>query len=292
MSPEELKEFQKQQCIFCQIIDGKVPSKKIFEDKICMAVMDVNPAAPGHVLLLPKEHYAIMPQVPDDEIGHLFMAAKHISQAMLRKLGVEGTNIFVANGGVAGQRAQHFMIHIIPRKEGDEVLDLPEHIVEIQMREKLAEIIGKRADKLFGIKRETQERLPVTEKEEPEESLPEPSVIKEEAPAVEIEEPEVEEKFITSETAKRYHKSKCAFAQNIKKEKRIHLSKEELEKSEKKPCTCITGKNIHLYIKTSPKNKTSAKKTKQKTSTKNKKPNPKKKKGDKASLDDIANLFK
>lgn len=232
MSPEELKEFQKQQCIFCQIIDGKVPSKKIFEDKICIAVMDVNPAAPGHVLLLPKEHYAIMPQVPDDEIGHLFMAAKEISQAMLRKLGVEGTNIFVANGGVAGQRAQHFMIHIIPRKEGDEVLDLPEHIVEIQMREKLAEVIGKRADKLFGIKRETQEKLPAPEKEV-EKSEPE-----EEA----VEEPEVEEE----------------------------IQEEVVGKKPKKKST-----------------KGKAKKTPAK-----KKSTKKSKKGDKASLDDIANLFK
>ena len=72
MSPEELKEFQKQQCIFCQIIAGKVPSKKVYEDAQCIAVLDIAPASKGHLLIMPKEHYAIMPQIPDKEIGHIF----------------------------------------------------------------------------------------------------------------------------------------------------------------------------------------------------------------------------
>ena len=154
MSPEELKEFQQQQCIFCQIIGGKVPSKKVYEDDKCLAVLDVNPAAIGHVLLLPKEHYAIMPQIPDEELGYLFSIAKHISQSMLRKLKVEGTNIFVANGLAAGQKAQHFMIHIIPRKDGDGVLNLPDHLVELEKREKAGELIGNRMNELMGIKKE------------------------------------------------------------------------------------------------------------------------------------------
>jgi histidine triad (HIT) family protein len=152
MSPEELKEFQKQQCIFCQIIDGKVPSKKVYEDDKCLAVMDIGPAAIGHVLLLPKEHYSIMPQVPEEEIGHMFMVAKHLSQAMLKKLKVGGTNIFVANGQIAGQRAQHFMIHIIPRREGDSILEIPENLVEEEMREKLGTVVRNKMNELLGIK--------------------------------------------------------------------------------------------------------------------------------------------
>ena len=154
MSPEELREFQKQQCIFCQIIAGKIPSKKVYEDDLCMVVMDINPAAPGHVLLFPKEHYAIMPQIPDKEIGHMFMVAKHLSQAMLKRLKVEGTNIFVANGLVAGQKAQHFMIHVIPRKEEDGVLNISEHLVEELAREKLGVAIENKVNELMGIKKE------------------------------------------------------------------------------------------------------------------------------------------
>lgn len=159
MSPEELKEFQKQQCIFCQIIAGKVPSKKVYEDDQCLAVMDINPAAPGHLLLMPKEHYAIMPQIPDEVIGHLFAVTKHLSQSMLRKLRVEGTSVFVANGMAAGQRSQHFMVHIIPRKEEDGLLDVPEHLVELGLRESLAVKIENRMNQLMGIKKIRQKTL-------------------------------------------------------------------------------------------------------------------------------------
>lgn len=119
MSPEELKEFQKKQCIFCQIIASKIQSRKIYEDDKVLAILDINPANPGHVLLLTKEHYAIMPQLPDDEVSHVFVVAKSLSSSMLRSIDAKGTNIIVANGIAAGQRAQHFMVHIIPRKEND-----------------------------------------------------------------------------------------------------------------------------------------------------------------------------
>ena len=121
MSPEELKEFQKNRCIFCQIVAGKIQSRKIYEDDKVVAILDINPANPGHMLLLTKEHYSIMPQVPDDEIVHVFIAAKSLSNSMLRGIEVQGTNIIVANGVAAGQRAQHFMVHIIPRKDNDNI---------------------------------------------------------------------------------------------------------------------------------------------------------------------------
>ena len=121
MSPDELKNFQKSQCIFCQIVDGKVQSKKVYEDNKIVAILDINPASPGHMLVMPKEHYMIMPQIPEDEINHLFGIIKTLSQISLRALEVEGTNILIANGLAAGQKSQHFMIHIIPRKEGDEI---------------------------------------------------------------------------------------------------------------------------------------------------------------------------
>ena len=76
MSPEELKELQKQQCIFCQIIDGKVNSKKVYEDDKCLAILDINPSNPGHVLLMPKEHYPLMPLIPQDVIDCLPQALR------------------------------------------------------------------------------------------------------------------------------------------------------------------------------------------------------------------------
>ena len=119
MSPEELKEFQKKQCVFCQMIAGRIQARKIYEDEKVLAIFDINPANPGHTLIMTKEHYSIMPQLPDDETSHVFMVVKSLSNSMLRSIDAQGTNIVVANGITAGQRAQHFMVHLIPRKEND-----------------------------------------------------------------------------------------------------------------------------------------------------------------------------
>ncbi len=128
MSAEEVAELQKKNCIFCHIVSGKVPAKKIFEDDKVLAFLDINPASPGHILLIPKVHHAILPQIPDDEVAHLFRVSKKISNTLLKSLLVKGTNIFVANGAVAGQKAPHFMIHVIPRSDNDGVnLSIPEN---------------------------------------------------------------------------------------------------------------------------------------------------------------------
>ena len=154
MSPEELQEFQKQQCIFCQILAGKVPSKKIYEDEKCIAVLDVNPAAKGHVFVIPKEHYAIMPQIPDTEISHLFLIAQKMSQVILKSLKSAGTSIFVANGLAAGQRAQHFMIHVIPRRDGDKILDVEDKIIDKELVHKVTSSVQNKLNEHLGIKKE------------------------------------------------------------------------------------------------------------------------------------------
>ena len=109
----------KRPCIVCQIADGRVPSKKIYEDERSMAVLDVNGANPGHCFVIPKNHYPIIEQVPDNEVGHLFVVSNKISSAIFESLGAQGTNIFVANGIPAGQAVAHFIINVIPRKEND-----------------------------------------------------------------------------------------------------------------------------------------------------------------------------
>ena len=183
MSPEELKEFQKKQCIFCHIISGKVQSKKVYEDDRCLAILDINPANPGHVLLIPREHYTIMPQVPESDLTHLFSVAKTISNAALRALGVQGTNIIVQNGIAAGQKAQHFMVHVIPRKENDGIKfelpqkEIPEKELE-QVRQKLQSKLGPvkqekpKVDiqKLVGIK--SQEKQEKSRQEDEQADIP------------------------------------------------------------------------------------------------------------------------
>lgn len=119
MSPEQIAELQKQNCIFCKIIAGDIPSKKVYEDDNFIGILDINPAAQGHVLLLPKQHVQIMPQMPPDKLGLMAIACQNVSNKIIKGFAVEGTTIFAASGLVAGQKAPHFMVHIIPRKEND-----------------------------------------------------------------------------------------------------------------------------------------------------------------------------
>ena len=106
-------------CIVCQIIGNNIPSKKIYEDELVMAVLDFNGANPGHCFVMPKSHYPIIEQVPDIEIGRLFQVSNKLSSAIFESLGAQGTSIFVANGIPAGQTIAHFIINVIPRKEND-----------------------------------------------------------------------------------------------------------------------------------------------------------------------------
>jgi histidine triad (HIT) family protein len=119
MSPEELATLQKANCVFCKINAKEIPAQIIYEDDAVNCFLDINPAAKGHVLVAPKEHVQILPQIPPDVFKKLFIAAQHVSQSLLKALQVEGTTIFVANGAVAGQRAPHFLIHVIPREGKD-----------------------------------------------------------------------------------------------------------------------------------------------------------------------------
>ena len=290
MSPEELQELQKQQCIFCQIVTGKIPSKKVYEDSICLAILDINPATKGHILLLPKEHYAIMPQVPEKILGHLSIVAKHVSQVVLKILRTDGTTVFIANGAAAGQRAQHFMIHLIPRRSGDGLMPAEERLVGAEMALKVKTAIEKKLLALLGGKKEVHK--PTVQKAEP--GLETKTSPKQPEPEI----------FITSAAAKRYHKEKCPFAQNIPLENKVILSKEEAEKSARKPCTCVSGKKIPLVKpasggpETESKSKGESKKNKESTIEPTKKileskpSTTKTKRGGEASLDDIANLFK
>lgn len=109
----------KEECILCQIVEGKVPSEKIYEDEDLLAVLDINGANPGHVFVIPKDHYTILEQVPDFLVGRLFSIANKVSSSLFETLSIQGTNLFITNGISAGQVAAHFMINIIPRKDND-----------------------------------------------------------------------------------------------------------------------------------------------------------------------------
>ena len=230
MSPEELKEFQKQQCIFCQIISGKVKTQKIYEDEKSVAILDINPANVGHILLLPKDHYAIMPQVPEEEIGQLFTVAKHLSQALLKGLKAQGTNIFVANGLIAGQRAQHFMIHVVPRFESDKVIgfQIPQKEVTESDLKKLKEILTNKINETMGIKKKVVVEKPSGKSEE---DLDEPKEEIKEEPApepVEEKEKPKPKKETKKKTIRKAEKKKPAKKKSTKKQKKEESSLDDI----------------------------------------------------------------
>lgn len=125
MTAAQILEQQKKNCIFCKIISREIPSTGIYSDDKVSVILDINPANEGHCLILPKEHYQILPQIPDKMIGYLFLVAKRTSKLLLQSIGVKSTSVFVANGALAGQKAPHFMIHVIPRRTGDMLFHLP-----------------------------------------------------------------------------------------------------------------------------------------------------------------------
>ena len=110
---------QKKQCIFCKIISKEQESQIVFEDDTMMGVLDIYPAVKGHSVFFLKEHYPIMPYIPADEFKHFFGLVPKLSEAVQSGMVARGMNVFIANGGVAGQQASHFLIHYLPRDPGD-----------------------------------------------------------------------------------------------------------------------------------------------------------------------------
>ncbi len=204
LTPEQIAAIQ-QQCIFCQIATGKVAAKKVYEDEQVTAILDINPANPGHILLMTKKHYFVMPQIPEDETERIGIITKQLSHAALKALKTEGTSIFIANGVTAGQRAQHFMLHIIPRMNKDKVgLELPQRQITPEDFKKIHEALLKGTEKILG-------KLEGKEKEEAEKEV-EAEIVKEE------ETPKKTKEEKKSKTAKK-PKSKEKSSHGAKKEK-------------------------------------------------------------------------
>lgn len=107
-------------CPFCKILAGELPGTVVYADEICTALMDIQPINPGHLLVLPNDHYQEFKDLPEESGKHIFGITQKLSQAV-RKSGVlcEGINLFLADGKVALQEVPHFHLHIIPRFEGD-----------------------------------------------------------------------------------------------------------------------------------------------------------------------------
>lgn len=108
-------------CIFCQIVAGKLPAAKVYEDEECLAFLDIRPISPGHTLLVPKTHYETLLDMPEARLSRLVGALPKVAEGVVRGVAADGFNIFQANNPAAGQVIPHVHFHIIPRNSGDEV---------------------------------------------------------------------------------------------------------------------------------------------------------------------------
>lgn len=108
-------------CIFCKIAAGDIPSATIYEDNDFRVILDIEPASKGHALILPKEHYANLYELSDALAAKALIVAKKVITKMTGILGCDGYNVVQNNGEAAGQTVFHFHIHLIPRYKDDNV---------------------------------------------------------------------------------------------------------------------------------------------------------------------------
>jgi histidine triad (HIT) family protein len=152
-SNEEIEEFLKAQsqarggaeqskCIFCEIIAGRIESVKIYEDPDIIVIMEIMPATKGHLLILPKQHFQSIQEIPDKILHKLFYFVKAVSPILTHLLDAKALSIYIPQGVLAGQRIQHFVINLVPRYEGDGVaFDWEHKKADIKDLQKIAEKI-------------------------------------------------------------------------------------------------------------------------------------------------------
>jgi len=106
-------------CLFCKIIAGEIPAQKVYEDEKVLAILDIKPINPGHVVVILKEHAEDILDASEENAKAGIAAAQKIGLTLKRALGAGGINIHVNNGAVAGQMIKHAHLHVIPRFEND-----------------------------------------------------------------------------------------------------------------------------------------------------------------------------
>ena len=111
-------------CIFCDIIAGKIPSKKVYEDDDVLAILDISQTTKGHTLVIPKKHYDNFLQMPQNEFEHLMGKVQLISNKIVNNLNAGGSNTLINTNEVSGQTVMHTHVHIIPRYDLSDSIDI------------------------------------------------------------------------------------------------------------------------------------------------------------------------
>ena len=131
-------------CIFCKIGSGDIPSYKVYEDEDFKVFLDLSPTSYGHALIIPKEHYKNLFELDDTIASKALVLAKKVGAAMMNTLHCDGLNVLQNNGEAAGQTMFHFHIHLIPRyKEDDTKIIFAENSLTEDDAKKIIDLITK-----------------------------------------------------------------------------------------------------------------------------------------------------
>ena len=129
----------KNDCIFCGIAEGEIPSFKVYEDEQVLAYLDINPFSKGHALVIPKKHSAGLVDTDDETLAVVIARVKKVAAHLKEKLGCDGFNIMQNNGEAAGQTVRHVHFHIVPRWTGDDAASFVNHKGDMEALKALAE---------------------------------------------------------------------------------------------------------------------------------------------------------
>jgi histidine triad (HIT) family protein len=170
------------ECVFCRIAKGELPSKKVYEDSHSIAFLDINPRNPGHAIVVPRKHSQDIFSIPEAQAAELMKAVRRVAIGVRKATGAKGISISQSNGQLAGQRMPHIHFHVIPRTEAekgvgfDEVIPMKkaEESDLVNMAKKISAAVPKSAPRP-----EAARKAP---KEAPREPKPEPVKPTEDAP--------------------------------------------------------------------------------------------------------------
>ena len=110
-------------CIFCKIVAGQIPSEKIYEDEVVYSFLDIGPISTGHTLVIPKQHFEFLHDCPAEVLAEVGKRLGKIAEAVSTAMASDGYNVLCNNGRSAGQLVGHVHFHIIPRNAGDGVFN-------------------------------------------------------------------------------------------------------------------------------------------------------------------------
>ncbi len=171
MNSEELEKFVQQQiqhtkksgkrqCLFCQIIQGLIETIKIYEDNQVLAILDIMPAQAGHAIIMPKQHYQFLFQMPEDALLHLIKVTSLLEEIVVNSVKANGMNICILQGESADQTVPHLAINLIPRKEKDNLnLSWPRNKVDKSELEKLAKEMNEKILNDLEIKKKDGQKI-------------------------------------------------------------------------------------------------------------------------------------